>query len=211
MTSNSTRRRFLAHLGALLAIPVTGVRADAAISPVAQAERDRQAFMALYDHFAPRVYSFLLRSGSSDFAASRLTAVVMLKLWQRPQGFEASRSSLAAFLVQQARNARLDHIRHWRGQPGENPFGRRGAPVEVISGLAWDERLRPRPLLARFPAEQRAMMRLLCVNDLLPGEIEWHTGLPMGTVYARISLALMRLRRARILPRIVNSLRTTSI
>src|SRR5262249_34016014 len=62
------------------------------------AGRDRQAFVALYDHFAPRICAHLLRSGVESATAEDLTQEVMAKLWSRANQFDRNKSSVGTWL-----------------------------------------------------------------------------------------------------------------
>ena len=46
-------------------------------------KRDRQSFGELFDHFGPRVKSYLRRLGASDVLAEDLMQEVMLTVWRR--------------------------------------------------------------------------------------------------------------------------------
>jgi RNA polymerase sigma-70 factor (ECF subfamily) len=161
--------------------------------------RDREAFAALFDHFAPRIHAFLLRSGMEPTTADDVTQVVMMKLWHRADLFDPEKSSPATWLFQIARNARVDHLRRQRN---EAPLGDEALsipdiappPDTTLDTLQWEERVRV--ALTTLPAEQLAIIKLAYFDGLTHSEIAHRTGLPLGTVKARIRLALVRLRRS---------------
>jgi RNA polymerase sigma factor (sigma-70 family) len=160
--------------------------------------RDRHAFAKLYDHFSPRIYAFLLRPGLEPTIAEDLTQEVMTKLWLRAKQFDRNKSSLATWLFRIARNARIDHLRRQHGEP---PLGEEAlaipdpsqTPDEVLNSAQWEERVRA--ALNNLPAEQLAIVKLAFFEGLSHSEIAQQTGLALGTVKARIRLALARLRR----------------
>ncbi|MEK9598660.1 MAG: sigma factor, partial [Alphaproteobacteria bacterium] len=49
--------------------------------------RDRSAFKKLYEHFAPRLKSFLLRIGSDMSAAEEICQESMIMVWRRAETF----------------------------------------------------------------------------------------------------------------------------
>ena len=49
--------------------------------------RDREAFVTLYKHFAPRVKTFLLRSGASEARAEELAQETLLTVWHKAGSF----------------------------------------------------------------------------------------------------------------------------
>jgi RNA polymerase sigma factor (sigma-70 family) len=175
-------------------------REDFAKLIVAVASRqDREAFGLLFDHFAPRINAFFLRSGMEPATADDVTQVVMLKLWRRADLFDPEKSSPATWLFQIARNARVDHLRRQRN---EAPLGDEALslpdltppPDSLLDSAQWEERVRA--ALATLPAEQLAIIQLAYFDGLTHRDIARQTGLPLGTVKARIRLALARLRRS---------------
>jgi RNA polymerase sigma-70 factor (ECF subfamily) len=161
-------------------------------------QRDRAAFIKLYDHFAGRIYAFLLRPGLEPSVAEDLTQEVMTKLWLRAKQFDRTKSSVATWLFRIARNARIDHLRKQHGDP---PLGEEAlsvadpaiAPDDALNAAQWEERVRA--AMSNLPAEQLAIVKLAFFDGLSHTEVAHQTGLPLGTVKARIRLALARLRR----------------
>ena len=72
---------------------------------------DRQAFAALFDHYAPRIKSLLMRGGSSAPAAEELAQETMLMVWRKAGQFDPARASSAAWIFTIARNLRIDAAR----------------------------------------------------------------------------------------------------
>ena len=50
--------------------------------------RDRAAFVRLFQHFAPRVKTFMLRSGASEAAAEEIAQETMLTVWRKADSFK---------------------------------------------------------------------------------------------------------------------------
>jgi RNA polymerase sigma-70 factor (ECF subfamily) len=70
--------------------------------------RDRSAFAELFTHFAPRVKSFLMRSGLPDTVAEEVTQETMLAMWRKASYFDPSRAGLSTWIFTIARNQRID-------------------------------------------------------------------------------------------------------
>ena len=51
------------------------------------ASRDREAFTRLFEHFAPRVKSLMLRSGATSGQAEELAQETLLTVWRKERPF----------------------------------------------------------------------------------------------------------------------------
>jgi RNA polymerase sigma-70 factor (ECF subfamily) len=76
--------------------------------------RDREAFVTLYQHFAPRVKTLLLRSGASEARAEDLAQETMLTVWHKAGSFVPKGVGAAAWIFTIARNLKIDTFRRER-------------------------------------------------------------------------------------------------
>lgn len=161
--------------------------------------RDRAAFKELFDHFAPRIRSYLLRLNLELTEAEELTQEVMIVLWHKAALFDPSKSSLSTWLFRIARNRRIDAARRDRSGAldPEDPILRPPEPESAEQALDADRRdARVRAALSQLPEEQVRLVRMAFFLGLSHSQIADETGLPLGTVKSRIRLAFGRLRRA---------------
>lgn len=161
-------------------------------------DHDRSAFTQLFDHFAPRLTSYLMRLGTDNGSAEELAQEVMVTLWRKAALFDRTKSSVATWLYRIARNRRIDTIRRDkvdRLDANEPMLLPQGEPDldEAVSGARRDEVIRH--AMQDLPEEQLALVRLAFFEGLSHSEIAERTGLPLGTVKSRIRLAFTRLRR----------------
>jgi RNA polymerase sigma-70 factor (ECF subfamily) len=169
------------------------------------ARADRQAFAALFKHFAPRVKGYLLRSGCEGDLAEELTQEAMVLLWRRASTFDPARAALSTWLFTIARNVRIDH--HRRRQVSADSHAQAADPWEgdllpADAALPPDERVlaaqRERGVqraLAELPPEQALVVRLSFFEEHPHAQIAQELGIPLGTVKSRIRLAVAQLRR----------------
>jgi RNA polymerase sigma-70 factor (ECF subfamily) len=160
--------------------------------------RDRAAFTRLFDHYAPRLYAYLLRTGAEPPLAEEITQDSMTTLWRKAELFDARKSTVGTWLYRVARNRRIDLLRRRRAdvldgepillEPSDDP-DLDGA----IDGRHREEAIRT--ALGDLPAEQLSLVRLAFFDGLSHSEISDRTGLPLGTVKSRLRLAFGRLRR----------------
>lgn len=159
--------------------------------------RDKAAFSELFQHFAPRVKAFLMKSGTDAGMAEECAQDVMATLWHKSHLFDASRASVATWVFTIARNRRIDMLRKQRRpEPDELTWGPEPEPDAADVMELQQESNRLAAALSELPEKQRDLIQKAYFGDLSHSEIADETGLPLGTIKSRIRLALERLRHA---------------
>lgn len=160
---------------------------------------DRAAFVALFDHFAPRVKSYLLRLGASPALAEDLAQDAMLAMWRKAALFDPSKASAATWIFTIARNLRIDAIRRER-RPEFDPNDPAFVPEEEIAADAQmvrdDDDARVRNALAQLSPDQAQVVQMSFYADKPHSQIAQELGLPLGTVKSRLRLAMVKIRTA---------------
>jgi RNA polymerase sigma-70 factor (ECF subfamily) len=159
--------------------------------------RDRAAFVTLYKHFAPRVKTFLLRSGASGTRAEELAQETMLAVWHKAASFVPKGVGTAAWVFTIARNLHIDAFRHenrlcYNSDESEAHEQKQRTPEDLVTAAQMEARVRE--ALAQLPPEQIRVIELFFFGDKTHGEIEKQLQIPLGTVKSRLRLALGRLR-----------------
>lgn len=157
--------------------------------------RDRDAFGALFDHFAPRLKGFIMRTGSSAHNAEEIVQDVMLTVWRKAHMFDPHRAQVSAWVYQIARNRQIDIARKYNRpipdelaeDPGSEPDASQILAVEQETGKL-------KQALSTLKPEQREIIEKAYLGELTHQEISDQTGLPLGTIKSRIRLGLDRLR-----------------
>ncbi|WP_299965271.1 sigma-70 family RNA polymerase sigma factor [uncultured Roseobacter sp.] len=158
---------------------------------------DKQAFAELFEHFAPRVKGFLMRSGADASLAEECAQDVMAALWHKAHQFDPGRASVATWIFTIARNRKIDLLRRQRRpEPEELPWGPEQEPDQADVLTLQQETVALGAALADLPDAQRDLIQKAYFGDLTHSEIAAETGLPLGTIKSRIRLALDRLRHA---------------
>lgn len=161
--------------------------------------RDQTAFAELFDYFAPRIKSYLLRLGMEPGQAEELTQEVMIVLWHKAGLFDPVKSSLSTWLFRIARNRRIDAFRRDKSalldadDPALQPSQPESAE-DIVEAEERDERVRKAML--ELPEEQAVLVKQAFFLGRSHSQIADDTGLPLGTVKSRIRLAFSRLRRS---------------
>jgi RNA polymerase sigma-70 factor (ECF subfamily) len=158
--------------------------------------QDREAFAALFRHFAPRVKGFLMKSGAGASLAEECAQDVMAVLWQKAHLFDPARASVSTWVFTIARNRRIDALRRARrAEPEELDWGPEPEPDQAEVMEAQEETERLGRALAALPGPQRTLIERAFYGELSHSEIAAETGLPLGTIKSRIRLALEKLRQ----------------
>ena len=177
------------------AVPESPPTPEGQLAAIA-ARGDREAFAALFKHFAPRVRAYLLRSGCEPGMADELVQEAMLSVWRKAGQFDPHRAAAAAWIFAIARNLRVDALRRRRSptlaaDAAEVPSDEPG-PDEQLAGAQAAAQLKL--ALRELPPEQVEVIRAAYFADSPHSEIAVQLGLPLGTVKSRLRLALQRLR-----------------
>ncbi len=167
------------------------------LEAVAQ-RQDKSAFAVLFEFYAPRVKSYLLRLGCDDGTAEELAQEVMLTVWRKAATFDRRQASVSTWLFTIARNRRIDVIRRTK-RPEFDPEDPllvpepEPAPDESINMAQREQRLHA--AILELPQEQADLLKMAFFSGKSHGEIAEETGIPLGTVKSRLRLAFGRLRK----------------
>ncbi|MBM3506745.1 MAG: sigma-70 family RNA polymerase sigma factor [Alphaproteobacteria bacterium] len=178
---------------------VANVDSPEALLHAVAARQDRQSFLALFRHFAPRVKAYLRRQGADSAVADDLAQEVMFKVWRRAVAFDAAKASAATWVYAIARNAHIDAFRRTRRPEVDMDDAALVADSRPLpdDAMAHGERAkRVQDALASLPAEQATIVRMSFFLHKSHAEIAKELALPLGTVKSRLRLAFGRLRDA---------------
>lgn len=163
------------------------------------AQGDESAFLTLYDRYASRVYSLVLRVLEDPMLAEEATQDTFLKLWGRARQFSLGQGAFISWLLTIAHRTALDRLRL---ENRRVPTSMDKDPEETWSFLpdetTTSSEVRWRSLyfaVQSLPEEQRQVIDLAFYKGLSQSEISEFLGWPLGTVKTRIRSAMMTLRQ----------------
>ncbi len=162
--------------------------------------QDREAFGRVFAHFAPRLKSYLMRTGSSDAAAEELVQDALVTVWRKAAMFDPAQAAVSTWIFTIARRLRIDAARrHLLDGAGDECFEFDHLPADQADVAdhadASRQCRRVRDALSRLPPEQAQVLRLSFYDDEPHARIAAELGLPLGTVKSRIRLAVTHLRK----------------
>ena len=167
------------------------------------AGHDPDALAALYDRYARLMYSLVLHILGDQADAEDVVQEVFSQAWQQASRYEASRGTVAAWLVTMTRSRAIDRLRARRSRPDSEAADEKQLRDLMDPGVPHDLRVltreevgRLRNAMARLPALQRLAVEMAYFEGLSQSEIAARLGEPLGTIKTRVRLALLKLREA---------------
>lgn len=154
--------------------------------------RDRQAFAALFEHFAPRIKGMVMRKGASDAQAEEVVQETFLAIWRQAARFDSERAQASTWIYTIARNKYVDRVRKTR-RP-EPPPPPEPEPSAVSALVQHQDGAQLRRGLERLPPAQAAVLRYSFFEFQTQAQIAERLGLPLGTIKSRTRLGLRALR-----------------
>ncbi len=164
------------------------------------AERgDVEAFRKLFQAYAPRVKSYMMRQGADANTAEELAQETLLTVWRKAGLYSGEKGSATTWIFTIARNLRIDRLRReltWLPLPDghdEEPSADK-LPDELLAEQ--ERKVRVQAALAALPADQHEVVALSYIEGLSHSEIAGRLGLPLGTVKSRMRLAYHKIRES---------------
>ena len=168
---------------------------DAALA-TAFAAGDEQALRSAYDRWGGLVHAFCVRSLASRADAEEATAQVFVNAWRGRTGFDATRGSLAGWLLGIARRVVADICAAAARERQLREALEQSRPEqEVPSPEVLVDRLLVADAMAQLRPEQRRAVGLAFYDGLTHAQVASTMGLPLGTTKTHIRRGLAVLRR----------------
>jgi RNA polymerase sigma-70 factor, ECF subfamily len=161
--------------------------------------QDRGAFCELFNHFAPRVKRYMLRSGASETIAEELAQEAMLTIWRKAHLFDSSMAAASTWIFRIARNLHIDAARRERRGFAKPvlPFGAEleidEAPLPDAHFASVESQRLVRSALNRLSPSQMRVIELSFFEEKAHSEIARILEIPLGTAKSRLRRALDRL------------------
>ena len=163
---------------------------------------DEAALSALYGRYAGMLYAMVLRILNDTGAAEEVLQDLFLQVWRGAGRFDASRGTLAAWLLVMGRSRALSRLRtrnRWKVIEHSGEFSFESVPSQQdledeTMRMQLSERLRE--ALATLPLKQREAVELAYFEGMTQAEIAARTGSPLGTVKSRVRGAIQTLRES---------------
>ncbi|MEO0884001.1 MAG: sigma-70 family RNA polymerase sigma factor [Pseudomonadota bacterium] len=160
-------------------------------------QKSREDFRILFEHFAPRVKSFLLKRGADAVQAEELSQEIMATVWTKANQYDRHQAAVSTWIFRIARNRQIDMLRRERRpqlDPEEPLLQPTAQDCPEIAIFKSEDQAKLRAELRQLPNEQRQLLKASFYEGLPHAEIAERFDLPLGTVKSRIRLAFRKLR-----------------
>ena len=161
---------------------------------------DQGTFSDQAMEYMPSLYSAALRMTRNPADAEDLVQETYLRVWNRVQGFDAQKGSIAPWLLAVARNRAIDYLRSSGGRE-------RGSALEFDDAdhpalfvdmerdiLASDKARILKRAMSKLAPNYKQVIELAYFEGLSQTEMAERIGQPLGTVKTWVRTALKNLR-----------------
>lgn len=179
--------------------PLTVARTMADLLQRVAANGDVEAFRKLFQTYAPRVKSYMMRQGTDANTAEELAQETLLTVWRKASLYSGEKGSATTWIFTIARNLRIDRLRKevsWQPLPEDNEEKASDDPAPDEELSERERREKVQEVLSGLPPDQSEVIVLSYVEGLSHSEISDRLGLPLGTVKSRMRLAYQKIRDA---------------
>jgi RNA polymerase sigma-70 factor (ECF subfamily) len=159
---------------------------------------DTGALQELYVRYGDLLYSLVLRIVGRAADAEDVLQEAWIQVWRSAARYEASRGSVAAWLVTVARSRAIDRVRSLGSrQRAETAASADSSPAgDDASAQALQRQMRERVVAALdgLAPQIRQVLELAYFDGLTQSEISTRLSVPLGTVKSWTRQGLLRLR-----------------
>jgi len=161
--------------------------------------REPDALGELYDRYGRLAYSIILRVVRDSAIAEDLVQETFLRVWNRVQGFDATKGALGPWLLAVARNRAIDYLRSSSGRERNSvdleETDHPSLYIEMESGILASDKARfVKAAVDRLASNQRQVIELAYFEGLSQSEMAERMGQPLGTIKTWVRAALKTLR-----------------
>lgn len=159
-------------------------------------DRDQTAFVEIFEYFAPRVKSYLLKQGADEATAEEIVQATMITVWEKAVTYSPAKAAASTWIFTIARNKRIDVMRREKfvTYDTDSPallnasytLAENFADPKTVEHLSKE--------IDNLPEEQSRLLKMAFYEDKSHQAISDETKIPLGTVKSRIRIALEKLR-----------------
>ena len=157
----------------------------------------KDAFIKLFNHFAPRIKAYARKNGSSENESEDLAQETLITVWKKAKLFDSDKSAASTWIYAIGRNKRIDYLRRQK-----HPLPEYEDPLSDIDNdtqdlLVENEQMFSilRSVVNELPFEQSEVLKKSFFEGMSHTKISEELSIPLGTVKSRIRLAITNIRK----------------
>ncbi|MBK6545557.1 MAG: RNA polymerase sigma factor [Saprospiraceae bacterium] len=158
---------------------------------------DNKSFEYLYDHYAPTLFGIITRIIPKPEDAENVLQDCFIKIWKYIASYDASKGSLATWLINIARNTAIDFTRssqYLNSNKNQNLDYFVYNEMPSLSVRISDEEIGLRELVNKLDPSCRQILEWMYFEGYTQQEISDEFSIPLGTVKTRARNGLKALR-----------------
>ena len=155
---------------------------------------DKEAFIKIFDYFAPRIMGYLAGSGTKLEIAEELTQEVLTTVWEKSCQFDPNKANVSTWIFTIARNKKIDRIRK-----DQNPLYN---PVDLIEALYNNKTNENKEIEEKIEQIQsiltqneKNLIKMNFFEGKTHKKISEELEIPIGTVKSRIRNILLKMQK----------------
>ncbi len=152
--------------------------------------RDKATYMRFYDHFAPRLKSWLLGLTKDSTLAEELVQETMLTVWRKAHLYDSGKAAASTWLFRVARNLHLDYLRKQQVKDRNQHYL---VEDEYEEQDVTHDSVKIRDAIKRLPVQQAQVIYKSYFEGKSHQEISDELGVPLGSVKSSLRLAFQKL------------------
>jgi RNA polymerase sigma-70 factor (ECF subfamily) len=165
-------------------------------------QRDRNAFMALFELCSAKLKAYAIRCGANQSDAEEIVQEALLNVWHKAHLFNPKAASANTWLYTIVRNKRIDFVRKLRPDlvVSDDLWPESKAAIESDTAPNIENEYESdlnaqilRTLIMELPEEQRQIVYKVYFEGKSHSEIAGELNLPLGTIKSRLRLAMKKL------------------
>lgn len=162
-----------------------------------QAEKKKKDFEIIFNFYAPKIKSLLVRNGADVTLAEDIMHDTMINIWDKIHLYNSDKGSFSSWIYTIARNNRIDLLRKKSSQPYTDiseidiPSDNENSQ-DIVERKSLTEQVKNSINL--LPEKQRKVIELSFINDMTQDEIAVELNIPIGTVKSRMRLAYQKMK-----------------
>jgi RNA polymerase sigma-70 factor (ECF subfamily) len=182
----------------ILPVEIDMENSDEALLRKVRQTRDKSAMESLFQRYQKKIYSFVLYMIPVEAIAEDLTLDTFMKVWEKPNLFDETKSSFSTWIYRISRNLALDFLKSRRNQHDtldnnhlvfiDNKESPEAYTIRQIEALDLKSKLK------KLDVKSQKLVYYAFFQGLSHTEISELTSMPLGSVKSILRKALRDLK-----------------